>query len=51
MTTSKLSADTPRCPNCMQPMVLVGSLPGIIDRPGIEVFRCPRCNAIITREF
>jgi len=51
MATSKLNADTPLCPNCQLPMTLVGSLPGIIDRPGVEVFRCPRCNAIIAREL
>jgi uncharacterized protein with PIN domain len=51
MATSKLNADTPLCPNCQLPMVRIGSLPGIIDRSGVEVFRCPRCNAIITREF
>jgi hypothetical protein len=51
MATSKLNADTPRCPNCDLPMTPVGSLPGIMDRPGVDVYRCPYCNAVLTREF
>jgi hypothetical protein len=43
--------DLPPCPNCGLRMILIGTLPGINDRPGVEVFRCPYCNAVITREF
>jgi Zn-finger nucleic acid-binding protein len=51
MTTSKLKDDAPHCPNCGLAMIRIGTLPGISDRPGVEVFRCPRCNALVTREF
>jgi hypothetical protein len=51
MASSEQNDDIPHCPNCDLPMTCIGVLPGISDRPGVEVFRCPHCNAVITREF
>jgi hypothetical protein len=51
MANSELNGVIPRCPGCELPMTCIGILPGISDRPGVEVFRCPHCNAVITREF
>lgn len=49
MSTNQPSENLPQCPACGTPMLLIGELPRVMDRPWVAVFRCKQCDAILTQ--
>ena len=39
-----MHAQSPICPNCSRPMVVARTIPGVLDEPEVNVFKCIRCG-------
>lgn len=49
MAASMNTAEAPpKCPNCDNPMKLVGVVPAIAGHPKLLTFKCEKCGAILT---
>ena len=35
---------SPLCPNCSRPMIVARTIPGVLDEPEVNVFKCSRCG-------
>ena len=42
----------PLCPNCSRPMIVARTIPGVLDEPEVNVFRCSGCRVdYITEDY
>jgi transposase-like protein len=44
LSVGNMHSQSPLCPNCSRPMTVARTIPGVLDEPEVNVFKCSRCG-------
>ena len=45
-----MHSQSPLCPNCSRPMIVIRTIPGVLGEPDVNVFECSHCRVDFTTE-